>query len=45
MLTGNLAYHDLGANHFDQLNPDRAKHRALAQLHRLGYHVELTAAA
>lgn len=42
MLTGNVAYHDLGADYFDQLNPDRAKHRALAQLRRLGYQVELT---
>lgn len=45
MLTDNVAYHDLGPAHFDQLNPDRAKHRALAQLHRLGYHVQLTPAA
>ncbi|HEV3171096.1 MAG TPA: transposase [Actinocrinis sp.] len=45
MLTHNVAYHDLGPAHFDQLNPERAKHRALAQLHRLGYHVALTPAA
>jgi len=45
MLTHDIPYHDLGPAHFDHLNPERAKHRALAQLHRLGYHVELTPAA
>jgi transposase len=45
MLTHDLAYQDLGADYFDRLDPDRAKRRAIAQLHRLGYHVELTLAA
>lgn len=45
MLTHDVPYQDLGANYFDRLDPDRAKRRALAQLHRLGYQVELTLAA
>lgn len=45
MLTTDLPYHDLGGNYFDKLDPDRAKHRAIAQLHRLGYQVQLTPAA
>jgi transposase len=42
MLTDNVPYHDLGGAYFEQLNPDRAKHRAIVQLRRLGYDVELT---
>jgi transposase len=45
MLTNDVPYADLGADFFEQLNPDRTKHRAIAQLRRLGYEVELTAAA
>jgi transposase len=45
MLTDDVPYADLGAAYFDQLNPDRAKRRAVAQLRRLGYDVELTLAA
>jgi transposase len=45
MLTGDVPYQDLGAGYFDRLDPDRAKRRAVAQLHRLGYQVELTPAA
>lgn len=45
MLTANLPYQDLGGDYFDKLDPDRVKRRALAQLHRLGYQVELTLAA
>jgi transposase len=45
MLSTGTAYQDLGADYFDRLDPDRAKRRALAQLHRLGYQVELTLAA
>ena len=45
MLTNDVPYADLGADFFEQLNPDRAKHRAIAQLRRLGYEVELTTAA
>jgi transposase len=42
MLTDNVPYQDLGGTYFEQLNPDRTKHRAIAQLRRLGYDVELT---
>jgi transposase len=42
MLTDDVPYQDLGGAYFEQLNPDRAKHRAIAQLRRLGYDVELT---
>ena len=45
MLTDQVPYHDLGGAYFDHLDPDRAKRRAIAQLHRLGYQVELTLAA
>jgi transposase len=45
MLTDDVPYQDLGADYFDRLDPDRAKRRAVAQLHRLGYQVELTLAA
>lgn len=45
MLTANLPYPDLGGDYFDKLDPDRIKRRAIAQLHRLGYQVELTLAA
>lgn len=45
MLTDDMPYNDLGGDYFDRLDPDRAKRRAIAQLHRLGYSVELTLAA
>jgi transposase len=45
MLSTDTAYHDLGGDFFDKLDPDRAKRRAIAQLHRLGFKVELTQAA
>jgi transposase len=45
MLSTHTAYQDLGGDYFDRLDPERAKRRALAQLHRLGYQVELTLAA
>lgn len=45
MLTGDVPYQDLGPDYFDRLDPDRAKRRAIAQLHRLGYQVELTLTA
>jgi hypothetical protein len=45
MLSANLPYQDLGGAFFDNLDPDRVKRRALAQLHRLGYQVELTLTA
>jgi transposase len=45
MLSADLPYQDLGGTFFDNLDPDRVKRRALAQLHRLGYQVELTPAS
>lgn len=45
MLSANLPYQDLGGTFFDNLDPDRAKRRAVAQVHRLGYQVELTLAS
>jgi transposase len=42
MLAADLPYQDLGGDYFDRLDPDRAKRRAVAQLHRLGYQVELS---
>jgi transposase len=34
-------YADLGEDHFTKLDPERAKHRALAQLRQMGYEVTL----
>jgi transposase len=45
MLTADVPYQDLGGDYFDRLDPERAKRRAVAQLHRLGYQVDLTLAA
>jgi transposase len=45
MLSTDTPHHDLGDDFFDTLDPDRAKRRAIAQLHRLGYQVELTLSA
>ena len=45
MLTGDVPYQELGGTYLDTLDPDRTKRRAIAQLHRLGYRVELTLAA
>lgn len=45
ILSTNTPYQDLGGDFFDKLDPDRAKRRAIAQLHRLGYQVELTLTA
>jgi transposase len=39
--TGEL-YHDLGADYFTRRRPERAKHRALAQLRALGYQATLS---
>lgn len=38
-------YRDLGADHYTQLNPERARTRALHQLEALGYRVTLDAAS
>jgi len=34
-------YGDPGGDYFTRLNPDKAKHRALDQLHKMGYSVTL----
>jgi transposase len=44
MLTDGTFYQDPGADYFTRLKPERAKNRAVDQLHQLGYHVELTEA-
>lgn len=44
MLTNGTFYQDPGADYFTRLKPERAKNRAVDQLHQLGYHVELTEA-
>lgn len=38
-------YTDLGADYYQRRNPERSKHRALAQLRALGYQVTLSAAS
>lgn len=43
LITGEI-YHELGADHYRRDNPGRARRRAIAELHRLGYEVELTTA-
>jgi hypothetical protein len=45
MPTADVPYQDLGRDYFDRLDPERTKRRAIAQLHRLGYQVDLTPAA
>lgn len=41
MLTNGTSYEDPGDDFYTRLNPDRAKNRALEQLHNLGYTVTL----
>ncbi|HUY06944.1 MAG TPA: IS110 family transposase, partial [Acidimicrobiales bacterium] len=41
MLDTGACYSDPGEDYFTRLNPDRAKSRALDQLHRMGYAVTL----
>jgi len=45
MLTNDLPYHDLGANHLDRLDKTRTARRLVHRLEQLGYSVNLTAAA
>jgi transposase len=45
LLTEGCDYEDLGGDYFVQRDADRARHRAVAQLEALGYHVTLQAAA
>jgi hypothetical protein len=42
MLSTNKPYHDLGHDHFDNINPGRERRRAIAKLTQLGYDVTLT---
>lgn len=42
MLTRNEPYHDLGADHFTTLNPERITRRAVHQLEQLGFTVTIT---
>jgi transposase len=41
MLTTDTPYGDPGGDYFTRLNPDKAKHRALDQLRKMGYSVTL----
>ncbi len=41
MITNGTPYSDPGGDFFTRLNPDKAKHRALDQLHKMGYSVTL----
>jgi transposase len=45
MGTNGCLYQDPGADFFNQLNPDRAKNRAIHQLERMGYRVTLDQAS
>ena len=45
MATNGCLYHDLGADYFNQLHPERAAKRAISQLEAMGYHVTLTRAS
>ena len=41
MLTTNTTYRDPGDDFYTRLNPDKAKNRAIDQLHKMGYDVTL----
>jgi transposase len=41
MITTDVPYSDPGGDYFTRLDPDKAKHRALNQLHKMGYSVTL----
>ncbi|MDP9823797.1 hypothetical protein J2S59_003606 [Nocardioides massiliensis] len=45
MLTDDVAYRDLGADHYQLSHPDQIKRRALKQLRALGLEVELRPAS
>jgi transposase len=45
MLSRGTLYEDLGANHYDVVNPERTKERLVKRLERLGYDVTLHPAA
>jgi transposase len=42
MLTTGTVYSDLGGDFYTRRNPDKAKRRAVDQLHKMGYAVTLT---
>lgn len=42
MLTDGVAYEELGIDHYDRTNPDRAKRRLLQRMQALGYQPVLT---
>jgi transposase len=44
-LLGGADYHDLGAEHFDRLRPERLKHNLVSRLQNMGYKVTLEPAA
>jgi hypothetical protein len=41
MITNGVLYDDPGADFYTRRNPDKAKQRAIDQLHRLGYTVTI----
>lgn len=45
MLTTGQSFNDLGADHYDRLNPERARNSALRKLRDLGYEVVITPVA
>lgn len=45
MLSRDEPYRDLGADHYERLEPERTRRNAVAQLQRLGYRVSLAPAA
>lgn len=45
MLTSGQSFNDLGADHYDRLNPERARNSALRKLRDLGYEVVITPVA
>jgi transposase len=42
MITNSRPYQDPGADFYIKSNPDKARHRAIDQLHKMGYHVTLS---
>jgi transposase len=41
MLTTGAFYEDAGGDFYARLDPERAKHRAIDQLHKMGFEVTL----
>jgi transposase len=41
MLRDGVVHHDLGADHFDRIDPEAVVKRNVRRLERLGYHVSL----